>query len=125
MGHLAGGAVDVDEHDGISVQRIAGVVELLQPGDALTVQPFHRGGDDTGGDDRGNSVSCGPGGRERTHQAVGDLRDRPQRDGGHGDDPEGAFGSDEDTEQIGAVIIAGQVMVDPLASTTSTDRMWL
>ena len=86
MRHLGGGAVDVDEHNGIGVQWVAGVVELLQPSDARPVEPLHGGGNHTGGDDRGDGVGGRPGGGERTHQAVGDLGDRSQRDGGLGDD---------------------------------------
>ena len=87
---------------------IAGVVELLQPGDSRAVEPLHRGRHDTAGDDRGDGVGGLSGGGERTHQAVGDLGDRPQRDGGLGDDPEGAFGSDEDAEQVGAVVVGAE-----------------
>ena len=105
---LGGGAVDVDEHDRVGVEGIAGIGELLQPGDSLAVEPFHRGWDDTACDDRGDGIGGGSGGGERTHQAVGDLGDRPQRDGGLGDDPEGAFGSDEDAEQVRAVVVGAE-----------------
>ena len=104
-GDFGRGAIDVDEHDRVGVERVAGVVELLQPGDALSVEPFHRGGDDTGGDDRGDGIGGGPGSGERTHQAVGDFGDRAERDGGLGDDPQRAFGSDEDTEQVRSVVV--------------------
>jgi hypothetical protein len=76
---FGGGAVDIDEHNRICVQRIAGVVELLQPRNALSVKPFHCSRHHTGGDDRGDGVGGGSGGGERTHRAVGDFRDRAQR----------------------------------------------
>ena len=41
---LFGGAVDVDEHDRVDVERIAGVGELSAGRRCRAVKPFHRGG---------------------------------------------------------------------------------
>lgn len=76
MGDFDSAAVDVDEHNGVGVRGVSGVVELLQAGDPVAVEPFHRGGHDAGRDDRGDGVGRLPSGREGAHQAVGDLGDR-------------------------------------------------
>ena len=114
MSHLRGGAVDVDEHDGVGIQRVAGVVELLQPSDSRAVEPLHRGRHHTAGDDRRNGVGGFSCGGEGTHQAVGDFGDRTQRDGGFGDDAERAFGPDQDAEEVGPFIIGAEGGLGPV-----------
>ena len=73
------------------------------------VEPFDRGGYGAGLDDARYGVGGCAGSAEAAHQAARYRRDRAQRHGGLGEDSQRALRTDEDAQQVGAVVVGAQV----------------
>ena len=92
--------VELDDQNGVDVERIARMDEFLDRMDRRLVHHLHAAGDDAGGDDAADAgAGFFDGGKADQHGAGAfGLAQNPHRD--LGDDAEQPLGADHDAEQI-------------------------
>ncbi|CAI8810606.1 hypothetical protein EMIT0373P_20256 [Pseudomonas chlororaphis] len=92
--------VQLAQQDGLGVHRVAGVNEVLGGADRQVVHHLQAAGNDAGGDDIGHRAAGFFHRVEGRQQHLGQLRLGQQLDRDFGDDPEQAFGTGEQRQQV-------------------------
>ncbi len=100
-------AVEFAQQDGLGVDRVAGVDEILGGADGQVVHHFQATGNDAGGNDVADGVAGFLNGIEGRQQHFRGLGFGQQFDRDFGDHPEHAFGAGEQRQQIKAGGVQG------------------
>ncbi len=92
--------IELDDQQGLDVERIAGMDELLGGGDGGTVHHFHAAGNDAGADDPGDAFAAVLGSRKTDQRRARGLRFLQNANGDFGNDAKQPLGSGDNAEQI-------------------------
>src|SRR5690606_30805099 len=101
--HLSHRAVQLHDEQGLDVEGIARVDEILRRVDGGAVHHFHAAGDDAGGYDVGHALAGLFAGREADQQGAGGLGLAQDADGDLGDHAEQTFRTGHESEEVVAL----------------------
>ena len=94
------GAVELDDEQGLDIERIAGVAERLGGRDGRLVHDLHAAGDDAGGDHQTDAFTRRLNAREADQQRPGGRRLAQDAHGDLGDHAEQSFRAGHHAEQV-------------------------